>query len=76
MIQTREQFIEYVRALAVNLRDSPDEWTNHDLAAYLEALGAWVEDLEGYYRSRGEPVPEQPTWRTLAEILFAAKVYE
>jgi hypothetical protein len=75
-IRSREDFVQFARALVANLRESPDEWTNADLAAYLEALGAWVDDLDGYYQNRGEPVPDQPTWRTLGEILGAAKVYE
>jgi hypothetical protein len=32
--------------------------------------------MEGYFKNRGEAVPEQPTWKTLAQILCAAKVYE
>jgi hypothetical protein len=75
-IRSREDFVQFARALAANLRENPDEWTNADLGAYLESLGAWVEDMEGYYQNRGEPAPEQPTWKTLGEILCAAKVYE
>jgi hypothetical protein len=75
-IRDRGQFVQFARALVADLRDHPDEWTNHDLAAYLEALAAWAEDMDGYYQNRGEPTPEQPTWKTFGEILSAAKVYE
>ena len=47
-----------------------------DLPAFLEAMAAWVEDMEGYYQNRGEELPDQPRWRTLGEILLAARVYE
>jgi hypothetical protein len=37
-------------------------------ARFLEAMGAWISD--------SEKVPDQPTWKTLADILYASKVYE
>ncbi len=75
-VRTREEFIQFVRVLASNRDDKPDEWENPDLPAYLEALAAWVEDMDGYFQGRREPVPQQPTWNTLAQIVLAAKVYE
>jgi hypothetical protein len=39
-------------------------------------MAAWVDDIDGYFRNRGEAVPVQPTWKTLGQILLAAKVYE
>lgn len=75
-VQSREDLAAFVRALAEHLREKPDDWENRDLSSFLEAMGAWVEEMEGYYRNRREPVPDQPTWKTLAEILLASKVYE
>jgi hypothetical protein len=46
------------------------------LAGYLEALGAWVEDMNGYYQAKGGAIPLQPSWKMLGQILLAAKVYE
>jgi hypothetical protein len=75
-VQTRDDFAQFVRLLAAHLRQKPEEWENRDLSSYLEALSAWVEDMEGFYQNAGEAVPQQPTWKTLGQILFAAKVYE
>jgi hypothetical protein len=75
-VQTREDFSQFVRLLLAHLRQKPEEWENRDLASYLEALSAWVEDMEGYYQNAGQVVPEHPTWKTLGQILLAAKVYE
>jgi hypothetical protein len=75
-IRSREDLISFVRALHRNLEESPDEWENIDLGSYLDALAAWIEDMDGYYQNRGEPVPEQPNWMVLGHILLAAKVYE
>ncbi len=75
-VRSRDDLVQFARALVADLRKNRDEWTNADLSAYLEALAAWVEDMDGYFQNRAEPVPEQPTWKTLAQLLYAAKVYE
>ncbi len=75
-LPSRQDFVEFVRTLADQCRDRPEEWENRDLPTYLDAMAAWVEDMDGYYRNRGEAVPDPPTWKTLEDILQAAKVYE
>ena len=75
-IRSREDFVAFVRALECDLRTKPSEWENRDLPEYLEALAAWVEDMEGYYRNSGEAMPSQPTWKMLGEVFLAARVYE
>jgi hypothetical protein len=75
-IQSRQDFITFLHALGAQLRRQPEAWENRDLPTYLEALTAWVEDMEGYYKNHGEAVPAQPSWKTLGQILLAAKVYE
>jgi hypothetical protein len=75
-LQSREDFVAFVRALAAHLQKNPDLWANRDLPAFLDAMAAWVEDMDGYYRNRGESVPDQPRWQTVGQILLAARVYE
>lgn len=75
-IQTREDFLSFVRMLVRNLETKPDQWQNQDLPSYLGALAAWVEDMEGYYQNRKEVMPADPTWKTLGQILLASRVYE
>jgi hypothetical protein len=75
-LQSREDFAAFVRALAADLQKNPDQWENPDLPAFLEAMSAWVEDTEKYYQNREERMPDQPSWRTLGQILLAARVYE
>ena len=75
-IRSRADFINFIHALRQNLVEKPGEWENRDLPAFLDALAAWVEDMDGYYRNRGQAVPDQPTWLTLGHMLLAAKVYE
>jgi hypothetical protein len=75
-IQRRDDFVGFVRELSASLNLERADWENCDLPSYLDALAAWVDDMEGYYENRGEPVPQQPSWKTLAEVLLAARVYE
>lgn len=75
-VYSRENLAIFVHELAHDLRTKPQEWENATLADYLDTMVAWVEDSEGYYVNSGKPVPPQPSWQNLAEILLAAKYYE
>src|SRR5947207_12340293 len=75
-VRNCEDFVSFVRALLADLKKNPDAWENRNLDSFLDALAAWVEDMDGYYLNAGGPVPEQPTWKTLADMLLAARIYE
>jgi hypothetical protein len=75
-IKSRDDFVAFASALAQDRQAHLAEWENGDLPNYLEALAAWVEDMDGYFLNRQEPTPEQPSWQLLARILLAAKSYE
>ena len=75
-IESREDLGAFVTNLLNDLRENPHEWENHSLPWYIEAIGAVVASKDGYYLNTKEPVPEQPTWRMMAEILFYARYYE
>jgi hypothetical protein len=75
-IDSREAFVTFLRTLFHDLKQRPGEWGNHDLASFLEAMAAWVEDMDGYFQNQEGNVPDQPTWKTLGQILLAARVYE
>lgn len=75
-IQTREDLATFISDLRQDLLRSPDNWENVDLERFLEALCAWVESMDRFYASIGRDVPAQPSWRTFAEMLAAARVYE
>jgi hypothetical protein len=32
--------------------------------------------MENYYVNTGQPVPDPPSWRTFADMLMAARIYE
>ncbi|BCW08331.1 fumarylacetoacetate hydrolase family protein [Arthrobacter sp. NtRootA1] len=61
---------------ANSLRQEPGNWENSDLESFPEALSAWTRDMDGYFANLGEPVPDEPSWRLIAQMLLAARVYE
>lgn len=75
-IRSREDFVAFVKALSNDLQDNPESWENSSLQRFLEALSTWVEDMDGFYLNQGKPVPQQPDWKVVGDILLAAKMYE
>jgi hypothetical protein len=52
-VQTRDDFIRFVQALASDLALHADSWENSSLPTFLEALAGWAADMDGYFRNRG-----------------------
>ncbi|MBE1424726.1 hypothetical protein H4684_001360 [Desulfomicrobium macestii] len=75
-IVTREDLVLFIQTLVNESYSASKNWQNADLPSFLEAMAAWIEDMDGYYQSRGEPKPIQPSWKILGEILKAATIYE
>lgn len=75
-VHSREKLAEFIDALREDLSLNVGRWENRDLDSYLEAMGGWVRDMDGFYRNRGEETPSSPSWGLIAEILLAAKYYE
>jgi len=75
-IKRREDLVAFVEELGQDLKDHPDSWENPDLSRFLDALARWIEDSDGYYENRGVPIPQMPEWKTFAEMLAAARIYE
>ena len=75
-IQTRDDLVAFVQALSRDLKARPEGWENATLETFLDALASWTEDMDGYYRNRGQEIPKNPTWKTVGQMLAAARVYE
>lgn len=73
---TREDFVTFLQGLEQDFRNNANDWENKDLPSFLDALGRWVEDMDGYYLNHGQPVPKELTWKVLCDIFEAAKIYE
>lgn len=75
-IKTKQDLCQFVGALRADLAAHPERWENPTLDRFLEAMEAWIEDMESYYRNTGQPPDDPPTWKTFGDILMAAMMYE
>ena len=75
-VQTRTDLAAFIDALREDLHASEESWENPTLEHYLEALAAWLRDMPGYFKNQGVEEPREPSWRLVAAILHAAKIYE
>lgn len=73
-VHTRADLIAFVQALARSCAESEIE--NPTTPAYLGAVAAWTEDMDGFFENTGRPVPTTPSWSLIAHILLAATHYE
>ncbi|MFD4462150.1 hypothetical protein [Nocardia sp. NPDC058480] len=75
-IMTRAEFAACVGDLRINLLEHRDRWNNLTLESFLEALGAWVDDSNGWYQNHGKELPRNGDWTFFARALNAAAIYE
>jgi len=75
-VGSREELAAFVQLLADECAARSDEWENRSLDRFLAALAAWIHDMEGYYLNQGVQPPDTPSWKTFAEMLTAARIYE
>ena len=75
-INLRDDLIAFIRNLLSDLKTRSGSWENSQLDSYLESLAAWTEDMGSHAQNRGEPVPDEPSWRLFGEMLMAATMYE
>jgi hypothetical protein len=76
-ITTKDEFVAFAKALLANFQQHPEEWENNTLVLFLHGLAGFAQNSEGYYANIGVAAdPAQPSWRTFADLLLAARVYE
>lgn len=75
-IETKEDFIEFLKSLRVDFKDHPEEWENNTLGRYLEAASRFTMDCDRYYKNNDMKMEELSKWRIFADILYAGKIYE
>ena len=75
-IESKADLVTFIEALVRDLREKPTGWENPTLEGYLSALARWLEDSDGVYQNQGRPIPANPSWRNVGEMLIAATIYE
>lgn len=75
-IKTKDDFIEFVNKLSSDNRERSEQWVNNDVPSYLEGIGSWVEDMEGYFMNMQKEMPDNIDWSFMATLLYVGKIYE
>ena len=75
-IRNRQDFLLFLEKFSAEA--AKGSFANTSLPEFLAAMEGWIEDMDGYYTNMNQPFcdGETLTWRTLADILCAAAVYE
>lgn len=75
-VRSREDLVSFLEALAEDAVKNPAEWENTSVAQYLDALAAWLGEMDGYSRNQGQEAPTVPSWSLVGQACLAAKYYE
>ncbi|MFJ6539130.1 hypothetical protein ACIQMP_00675 [Streptomyces sp. NPDC091385] len=75
-VHNRNELSSFLAAASRDFAENPEAWENSDIASFLEAMGAWVQDCDGVFVRNGEPLPSADAWATVAKAVAAARVYE
>lgn len=75
-IITKEDLADFLSGLREELTNNPGEWENQTLESFLDAMESWIRAIDDYSRNTGDIETLNPSWKTFAKILCAAKVYE
>lgn len=75
-VASREEFVAFIDALRADLTAHADQWTNRSLDDFLEALAVWLRDVGSFYYDERLTLPSTPDWKSIAEMMLAAKCYE
>jgi hypothetical protein len=75
-ITSKEDLADFVATMLQDLEQNRAEWENPTLERFLVAMESWIRSMDNFYRNTGQDIPVTPSWRTLADILYAAKMYE
>jgi len=73
----RKEFINFIEKLRVDFIKNKAQWENKTIEDYLEAMSAYVEDIDGYYKNTNQDVDlEKIDWKVFSDVLKGSSLYE
>ncbi|MCX6215352.1 hypothetical protein [Spirosoma sp.] len=76
-VTDRQSFTTFLQLLVQDLQANPESWENVNLLDFLEAMGRYTEDIQGYYDNLQLGLnADAPSWRLFADLLKGATIYE
>ncbi|HEY4177751.1 MAG TPA: hypothetical protein VGM90_12985 [Kofleriaceae bacterium] len=75
-VSSHAELVAFITALVADQQRDDTGFMNVDLGSFLEAMGGWLADADGFYQNQGEQLAQQSPWRLMADALMAARTYE
>ncbi|AFM39427.1 hypothetical protein Desaci_0359 [Desulfosporosinus acidiphilus SJ4] len=75
-IYNKDDLVRFIRELRVDLISNSITWENPTLERYLEAMQAWLNDIDGWEKNLNIDISKFTPWQLIAHILLASKMYE
>ncbi len=75
-ILTRTELVAFISDLHQDYLQRGDDWENHNLDRFLEALAASVDSSDAWHQNFGKELPANGDWAFFARALRAATAYE
>ncbi|QJB56028.1 hypothetical protein [Pseudodesulfovibrio sp. zrk46] len=73
---TNHDLARFIAEMAEEVGKPECNWENDSLPRFLEAMAAWSENFDGYYKFHGIDMNKEPKWRLFADLLMAGTMYE
>ncbi len=71
-----ETLAAFVKEIVRDWETEGVRWTNQTAGEFVDALGAWLTDMDGYYARVGTTAAAESPWRVMADAVGAARYYE
>ncbi|MGF1742876.1 hypothetical protein L4C34_17735 [Vibrio profundum] len=73
-VKSKAELLSLIKSLA---SENSNFWENRSATDFIEALGAWLSDAEGYYKNFNLDIDTtEASWQLFADALQAARNYE
>ncbi|RYV01551.1 hypothetical protein SOPP22_14300 [Shewanella sp. OPT22] len=73
-IKNKQDFLDIVKELST---ENQAKWENQTATNFIEAIGAWLNDAEGYYsNSKIDIDSKEASWQLFADAIKASRFYE
>lgn len=72
-VNSKEDFIEFLKLFYSDLIQNVNEWENRDLESFLFAMGRFLEEST---EKSLVVVDFTPSWKMFAELLITTSIYE
>lgn len=75
-VHSRDDLTGYLNDLSRAISGNQHKIENVRTDDFIEALAAWIADMDGYFANQGVESPREGTWQLMAMAITAGLVYE